>query len=449
MSTGIRAGARRAGPRCQASVSPPGLVVGRPCGKVEQISLRCQQPSRDGPETGVGATVNHHERDRHHPPQHPADRLRPGAPTRLAPAGCLPDAGGTGSGPRASSSPTATPTPRRAPPVGASLFTGRYLEGHGVLDNVIMPEHEELPPATPTLGSLLDGAGYRSSYIGKWHLSHSPTPDMASYGFADWDGNDRHFMGWAGTGVHFDPLIASNAAHWLSRECRADPRRDRGPRRRSLVPDRGPGEHARRHVAPGGPARLPGGPPRRRGRHPFRPRIRRLDGRRPAPHLHRPLPRGGRPAHGQLRRRPPHQARGATGRDGRTSSTACAGTSTPRTREPGSASSTTTSTSTSWPTRAWARCSRPWSNLGGLGRHSDHRHLRPRRHVLLARAPLHGALRLRRDHAGAPLPAGAQGDHPRLGHRLAGLPRGPGRHHLLPDLGGPRPLGRQPCRVPT
>ena len=101
-------------------------------------------------------------------------------------------------------------------PSRASLFTGRYLAGHGVLDNVIMPEHDELPTSTPTLGSLLGEAGYRSSYIGKWHLSHAPQPDMEAYGFADWDGNDRHFMGWAGTGVHFDPLIASNAAHWLS-----------------------------------------------------------------------------------------------------------------------------------------------------------------------------------------------------------------------------------------
>ena len=100
-------------------------------------------------------------------------------------------------------------------PSRASLFTGRYLEGHGVRDNVIMPEHVELPASTPTLGSLLEEAGYRSSYIGKWHLSHSPTPDMEAYGFADWDGNDRHFMGWAGTGVHFDPIIATNAAHWI------------------------------------------------------------------------------------------------------------------------------------------------------------------------------------------------------------------------------------------
>ena len=106
-------------------------------------------------------------------------------------------------------------------PSRASLFTGRYLEGHGVRDNVIMPEHTELPSTTPTLGSLLGQAGYRSSYIGKWHLSHSPTPDMVAYGFADWDGNDRHFMGWAGTGVHFDPIIASNAAQWLKRNATA------------------------------------------------------------------------------------------------------------------------------------------------------------------------------------------------------------------------------------
>ncbi len=113
-------------------------------------------------------------------------------------------------------------------PSRASLFTGRYLAGHGVLDNVIMPEHEELPTSTPTLGSLLAGAGYRSSYIGKWHLSHSPHPDMEAYGFADWDGNDRHFMGWAGTGVHFDPIIAGNAAHWLRRNAGTNGEAGRG-----------------------------------------------------------------------------------------------------------------------------------------------------------------------------------------------------------------------------
>jgi arylsulfatase len=100
-------------------------------------------------------------------------------------------------------------------PSRASLFTGQYLPQHHVVDNVIMPEHVELDPAIPTVGSILRDAGYRSSYIGKWHLSQATSPDMTAYGFADWEGNDRHFMGWAGTGVHFDPIIASNAAEWL------------------------------------------------------------------------------------------------------------------------------------------------------------------------------------------------------------------------------------------
>jgi len=108
-------------------------------------------------------------------------------------------------------------------PSRASLLTGRYLPGHGVIDNVIMPEHKELDPSMATLGSLLRDAGYRSSYIGKWHLSQSEHPDMEAYGFADWEGNDRHFMGWAGTGVHFDPIIASNAAQWLRSNAGARP----------------------------------------------------------------------------------------------------------------------------------------------------------------------------------------------------------------------------------
>jgi arylsulfatase len=46
---------------------------------------------------------------------------------------------------------------------------------------------------------------------------------MEAYGYADWSGDDRHFMGWAGTGVHFDPIIADNAAHWLAANASASP----------------------------------------------------------------------------------------------------------------------------------------------------------------------------------------------------------------------------------
>jgi arylsulfatase A-like enzyme len=100
-------------------------------------------------------------------------------------------------------------------PSRATMMTGRSLPGHGVVDNCVLPWHASLDTGIPTVGRVLADAGYRSSYIGKWHLTVGPHPPMEAYGYSDWEGNDQHFMGWAGTGVHFDPVIAGNAAHWL------------------------------------------------------------------------------------------------------------------------------------------------------------------------------------------------------------------------------------------
>ena len=44
-------------------------------------------------------------------------------------------------------------------PSRASLYTGRYLAEHGVVDNVSFPTHVALDPTIPTVGSLLRGAG--------------------------------------------------------------------------------------------------------------------------------------------------------------------------------------------------------------------------------------------------------------------------------------------------
>ena len=101
-------------------------------------------------------------------------------------------------------------------PSRASLYTGRYLAEHGVVDNVAFPTHTALDPAIPTIGSLLADRGYRSSYLGKWHLGHGETPDMAAHGYRDWEGNDVHFMGSAYTGRYFDPIIVDQAIDWLS-----------------------------------------------------------------------------------------------------------------------------------------------------------------------------------------------------------------------------------------
>jgi arylsulfatase A-like enzyme len=100
-------------------------------------------------------------------------------------------------------------------PSRATLFTGRYVPEHGVRENVIFPSHASLDPSIPTVGHRLRAAGYRTAYLGKWHLSHGPRPELERHGFSDWEGNDQHYMGWAGTGVAFDPQIAGQAAKWL------------------------------------------------------------------------------------------------------------------------------------------------------------------------------------------------------------------------------------------
>lgn len=100
-------------------------------------------------------------------------------------------------------------------PSRATLFTGRYVPQHEVRENVIFPAHVALDTRIRTLGHRLRSSGYRTAYLGKWHLAHGATPDMDSYGFGDWEGNDQHYMGWAGTGVEYDPIIAAQAARWL------------------------------------------------------------------------------------------------------------------------------------------------------------------------------------------------------------------------------------------
>ncbi len=100
-------------------------------------------------------------------------------------------------------------------PSRASLYTGRYLADHGVVDNVSFPAHTALDSSIPTIGSILTKAGYRSSYLGKWHLSHSSEPDMMLHGYKDWQGPDSNYVGGPSSGIHFDQVISSQAANWL------------------------------------------------------------------------------------------------------------------------------------------------------------------------------------------------------------------------------------------
>ena len=71
-------------------------------------------------------------------------------------------------------------------PARATLLTGRYGTDHGVWRNGI-----GLAPGTPTLATRLASAGYRTGYVGKWHLApaeagRGAVPPDSRGGFTDW-----------------------------------------------------------------------------------------------------------------------------------------------------------------------------------------------------------------------------------------------------------------------
>jgi len=76
-------------------------------------------------------------------------------------------------------------------PSRASILTGLYAHAHGVLDNFT-----EYPEELPTWPKALKAAGYRTAYIGKYHMGEEN--DDVRGGF-DW------FVTHRGQGRYFDP----------------------------------------------------------------------------------------------------------------------------------------------------------------------------------------------------------------------------------------------------
>ncbi|MGI6460572.1 MAG: sulfatase [Candidatus Hydrogenedentales bacterium] len=74
-------------------------------------------------------------------------------------------------------------------PHRAILMTGRWPYQQGVIDNNI-----RLDPGQPTLGKVFQSAGYRTGYIGKWHLGGTRAEP---FGF-------ETSLIWTGTGTHYD-----------------------------------------------------------------------------------------------------------------------------------------------------------------------------------------------------------------------------------------------------
>jgi N-acetylglucosamine-6-sulfatase len=124
--------------------------------------------------------------------------------------------------------PNAFVTTALCSPSRASILTGRYAHRHGVVDNT-----SPIPKGTRFFPELLQAAGYRTAYVGKWHMGEDAESDMPRPGF-------DHWASFRGQGVYADPLLningtrrqvkgyttdvlTDNALEWLRQTRRSDP----------------------------------------------------------------------------------------------------------------------------------------------------------------------------------------------------------------------------------
>jgi len=81
-------------------------------------------------------------------------------------------------------------------PSRASILTAQYAHNHGVMNN-----DTPLPADLPTFPKELQGAGYKTGFIGKWHMGGSN--DKPREGF-------DHWVSFKGQGPYFDPELNVN-----------------------------------------------------------------------------------------------------------------------------------------------------------------------------------------------------------------------------------------------
>ena len=83
-------------------------------------------------------------------------------------------------------------------PSRASILTGRYAHRHGVVDNT-----SPIPAGTVFFPQYLQKAGYRTAYVGKWHMGEDADSDQPRAGF-------NHWVSFRGQGVYSNPQLNIN-----------------------------------------------------------------------------------------------------------------------------------------------------------------------------------------------------------------------------------------------
>lgn len=70
-------------------------------------------------------------------------------------------------------------------PSRATMVTGLYPHSHGLIDNNLV-----LDKSIPTIADIVKEAGYRTGYIGKWHLGNET---VTQHGFEEWVSTEDYF----------------------------------------------------------------------------------------------------------------------------------------------------------------------------------------------------------------------------------------------------------------
>lgn len=107
-----------------------------------------------------------------------------------------------------------------------TIFSGLHPQQNGLWDNTPLPYASDLRRDVPTLGTMMQDAGYVTGYFGKWHLTNLPHEGgigrqkfaalMQDYGFDHTDQEGER----DGTHVGFewDPVTARSAATFMERQ---------------------------------------------------------------------------------------------------------------------------------------------------------------------------------------------------------------------------------------
>ena len=82
-------------------------------------------------------------------------------------------------------------------PSRASMLSGLYAHSHGILTN----EMGDISPTIDSYPALLQRAGYKTAFVGKWHMNAKT--DAPRPGFDYW-------VSFRGQGVYEDPLLNEN-----------------------------------------------------------------------------------------------------------------------------------------------------------------------------------------------------------------------------------------------